>query len=67
MPRQIVSISHHIWSICEGNIILRQVYGYQGIKTGKSSEQLLGSFVADLDTKSLETPLVIGKYGFPAC
>lgn len=40
--------------------LMQQVYGYQGIKKGTSSEQLLGSFVADLDTKTLEAPLVIG-------
>lgn len=41
-----------------------EVYGYQGIKKGTSSEQLLGSFVADLDTKTLEAPLVIGTKFF---
>jgi len=40
------------------------VYGYQGLKRGDSSEQILGSFVSDTDVSSLDTPLIIGTKFF---
>ena len=41
-----------------------QVYGYQGIKSGTSSEQLVGRCLADTDAASLASPLVIGTKFF---
>ena len=41
-----------------------QVYGYQGIKCGTSSEQIVGRCLADTDTASLASPLVIGTKFF---
>jgi len=41
-----------------------EVYGYQGLKRGDSSEQILGSFVSDTDVSSLDTPLIIGTKFF---
>lgn len=41
-----------------------EVYGYQGIKKGQSSEQILGSFISDTDPSQVEGPLVIGTKFF---
>ena len=42
------------------NNVLLQVYGYQGIKSGSSSEIILGHAVSDYNTKG-NAKLILGK------